>query len=56
MNNPHKKEKPCKDHFLIMSDKAQKHFSLCEKCGWKVPGGGWYLKPVKMDNRYFFDH
>jgi len=39
-----------------MSDEAQKYFSVCEKCGWKVPDGGSYLKQVKMDNRYFFDH
>jgi hypothetical protein len=56
MDERHKKEKPCKDHFLLMPDEAQRNFNVCGKCGWKILGGGWYLKPVKMANRWHFDH
>jgi hypothetical protein len=56
MDKPHKKNKPCPDHFLVMPDGAKRYASVCNKCGWKVPDGSWYLKHVKMDNRYYFDH
>lgn len=54
-NTIKKRVKPCKDHFLIMPDKAVRYFSVCPRCGFKLPSGNW-LKPVKFENRYFFNH
>lgn len=55
MPRPKKKLKPCKDHFLIMRDEAKRYFSVCSKCGYKIPSGDW-LRPVKLENRWYFDH
>ena len=29
-------EKPCEDHFLILSDKASRNFSVYHKYGYKI--------------------
>ena len=50
-----KKAKPCKDHFLIMPDKARRNFVICGNCDFKLPSGDW-LRPVKFENRYHFKH
>jgi hypothetical protein len=50
-----KKEKPCKEHFHLMSDKAKNFCNVCPKCGWKILGGGFHFNPVKFENRWF-DH
>jgi hypothetical protein len=55
MQTVKKKAKPCKDHFLIIPDEASRYFMVCDKCGYKLPSGEW-LRPVKFENRYFFDH
>ena len=51
-----KKAKPCKDHFLVMPDESEMYSEMCDACGWKLSDGGWYLRPVKLENRYYFDH
>lgn len=55
MPHPEKKQKPCKDHFLVLPDEAKRNFVACEKCGWKLPGVD-ILRPVKLENRWYFDH
>jgi hypothetical protein len=55
MPYPKKKAKPCKDHFLLMSDKAKRNFMVCDKCGYKLLGSD-ILRPVKLENRWFFEH
>ncbi len=42
-----KKAKPCKDHFLIMPDKARRNFMVCNKYGFKLPSSD-TLRPVKL--------
>ncbi len=54
-NTPEKKDKPCKDHFLLMPANAKRNFSVCSKCGYKTVAGNTY-RPVKFANRYFFEH
>jgi hypothetical protein len=56
MTQPNKEDKPCKEHFLLMPDESECFSSVCEKCGWKIADGGWHLRPVKLDNRWYFDH
>ena len=51
MDKSHKKAAPGKEHFLILSDKAQLNFIVCSKCGWKLPGSD-LVKLVKLDNRF----
>jgi DNA-directed RNA polymerase subunit RPC12/RpoP len=48
-----KKEKPCEEHFLTMSDEAKRYFVICPKCGWKILGGGFPFNPVRFENRWF---
>jgi ribosomal protein L34E len=55
MPTTQKKLKPCKDHFLVMHDKATRDFVVCDKCGFKIPGVD-TLRPVKLANRWYFDH
>jgi ribosomal protein L37AE/L43A len=49
-----KKPVPCKDHFLVLRDEAQLWYDVCNKCGWKTPGGKSILdRPVKFENRWW---
>lgn len=56
MDQPTKKAKSRKDHFLLMPETAQRNFKVCDRCGWKVFDSTWHLRPVKFDNWYWFDH
>ena len=38
-----------------MRDKAARNFIVCDKCGFKVPRVD-NFRPVKFENRYYFDH
>jgi len=55
MATTQKKLKPCKDHFLILRDEAARNFIVCDKCGFKLPGAD-NFRPVKLANRWYFDH
>ena len=53
----YRKFRPCTDHlFDVLHPKAKGFSGYCKKCGWKLLGGGWYLPPVKFENRWWFDH
>jgi hypothetical protein len=49
------RKKPCKDHWLFM-EQSKRYYMMCRKCGWKIYDAGWHLRPVKFENRWYFDH